>query len=210
MGFRSIKINTTSWFIKSFLNALRKCQKSDPLTEKSQRIVAAYGITRPFQNHHKSPQKTNGAPCDKISSDSFASTRHIWDKWIPLSIPNCQFTKFQVVKLQNTPVSKSFQITYLFWIYKSGFKTTSPWVLVHWCCELCDIPAGLWALWKQTNKQTNHTHRAGSKFTVIYILVWANESLFTFHYWKKTALGAKVHLIKVLFFLISSVLSHFI
>lgn len=122
MGLRSIKINTTSWFIKSFLNALRKCQKSDPLTEKSQRIVAAYGITRPFQNYHKSPQKTNGAPCDKISSDSFASTRHIWDKWIPLSIPNCQFTKFQVVKLQNTPVSKSFPIIYLFWLYKIDLK----------------------------------------------------------------------------------------
>lgn len=98
MGPRSIKINTTSWFIKSFLNALRKCQKSDPLTEKSQRIVAAYGITRPFQNHHKSPQKTNGAPCDKISFDSFASTRHIWDKWIHLRL-------YPIASLQSSKLS---------------------------------------------------------------------------------------------------------
>lgn len=54
-----------------------KCQKSDPLIPKSQRIVAAYGITKPFQNCNKSPEKTNGAPCDKISLDSLASTRHM-------------------------------------------------------------------------------------------------------------------------------------
>lgn len=108
----------------------------------------------------------------------------VWTQLPVYKVPSCQTVKYTSIKV--------LQIIYLFWIYKSGLKITSPWVLFH-CCKLCNIPAGMWAFWKKESTHTQQAPKLPSHTSLCELMKLRAPSVSK----QKLLHRAKVHLVNV-------------